>query len=296
MTRRRSLFSRENKVCTQGTSTPCTEGTWNFWLNIQGCGHKSRGSVCSQDSWLRPGIGQWEWREAEIWMFLRKKNINASRDWRGSVLVKVLHRNRTNRCVYNYKREFITRVRQPRKGHLQAEELGKPVNSQNRRYQGFSPVWSGRSKACYGITRFQSCEDKMILWVSLQEARSSVWVLLKSTDRRPCLESSSNGQDLHSDERSHASSVSEILADFLPQVWPLVLHLFGRTIMQTFFSAPKRVSKMFNRDDIYVDIFVHSIFAFLVTLPGDHIQSVDGFSCLLQTQFYFSIVTFGKPS
>lgn len=66
--------------------------------------------------------------------------------------------------------------------------------------------------------------------------------------------------------------------------------------MQTFFSAPKRVSKMFNRDDIYVDIFVHSIFAFLVTLPGDHIQSVDGFSCVLQTQFYFSIVTFGKPS
>lgn len=58
----------------------------------------------------------------------------------------------------------------------------------------------------------------MILRVSLQEARSPVWVLLKSTDGRPYLESSCNGQGLHPNERSHASSVSEILADFLPQV------------------------------------------------------------------------------
>jgi hypothetical protein len=35
--------------------------------------------------------------------------------------------------------------------------------------------------------------------------------------------------------------------------------------------------KMFNCDSIYVDILVHSILAFPVTLPSDQIQSFDGF-------------------
>lgn len=113
----------------------------------------------------------------------------------------------------------------------------------------------------------------MTLCVSLQATRLPVWALRKSTGGTTCLESSKMARDLHSNELSHTSPASEILTDFVSQLWSLALHLHGRAVLQTFFSPWREFL-----DCLAVMAFVSicsGTFYTRLPLPRDQIQ---GFS------------------